>query len=50
MFGNESPAYGEADAEAAVAAVSTLVGAGTPWLTTQGFLAAIDENMQKAMK
>ncbi len=30
--------------------LSSLVGEGTPWLTTQQFLAALDENLQKAMK
>ena len=30
--------------------LSTLVGSDQPWLTTQGFLAALDVNLQKAMK
>jgi isocitrate dehydrogenase len=29
--------------------LALLVGGDTPWLTTEEFLAALDENLQKAM-
>ena len=29
--------------------LSVLIGADAPWMTTQGFLAKLDENLQKAM-
>jgi isocitrate dehydrogenase len=30
--------------------LSSLIGPNEPWLTTNQFLAALDENLQKAMK
>ncbi len=29
--------------------LSTLIGPDQPWLTTEQFLATVDENLQKAM-
>jgi isocitrate dehydrogenase len=30
--------------------LSTLIGPDQPWMTTQAFLAKLDDNLQKAMK
>jgi isocitrate dehydrogenase len=30
--------------------LSVMIGPGQPWMTTQGFLAKLDENLQMAMR